>query len=90
MRPYSATKDWHNILTFLIIAAGVFYGAAYKYLNPADFQWQNALYYGLLAVAWLCIYGHQQLVLRRIVEGSLAGGTTLHPAVQRASRDLDD
>jgi cytochrome bd-type quinol oxidase subunit 1 len=70
IQPY--VTDWHAIMAFIIVALFVAYKAAYQYLNPDNFQWQNAIFYAALAVVGLFVYGHghvsTQLKVARIVD----------------------
>lgn len=52
--------DWHMIIIYILAVLWVAYQAAYKYLDPQNLQWQQALIQAVLAILGLLLYGHLQ------------------------------
>jgi uncharacterized membrane protein len=74
----------HAVLIYIVALIVAGYQAGYPYINPNNLQWQNAIIYSALAIISALVYGHHAVSVQQrlnIVEGSLAGGTTLHPSV---------
>lgn len=78
--------DWHTLLPLLIALLAAIWTAVYPFLDPSHFQLQNALDSAAIAIiAFVFAHAYGSLKQQQLsVDGS---GTTLHPAVQRASLD---